>query len=100
MLSYDVALRTGVGPATQTVEVYWRGVLVDTFDPTSTTSVTRSINVVGSGGMDRLEFRESAVDNDGGGAILDNISLVARDSDNIYGGASNDIISGGAGDDF
>ncbi len=99
-LSYEVAMRSGTASTTQTVEVYWRGVLVDTFDPTSTTSVTRSVNVIGSGGSDRLEFRESTADNDGGGAILDNISLVARDNDTIYGGAGNDIISGGAGDDL
>ncbi len=99
-LSYDVAMRSATASATQTVEVYWRGVLVDTFDPTSTTSVTRTVNVLGSGGSDRLEFRESTADNDGGGAILDNISLVARDNDTIYGGAGNDVISGGRGDDL
>ncbi len=100
VLSYDVAMRSGQASATQTVEVYWRGVLVDTFDPTSTTSVTRTVNVVGSGGSDRLEFRESSADNEGLGAILDNISLVARDNNTIYSGAGNDIILGGAGDDL
>ncbi|HBJ36743.1 MAG TPA: hypothetical protein DDZ51_18705, partial [Planctomycetaceae bacterium] len=100
VLSYDVARRSGTTSASSTVEVYWRGTLVETFDPTSMSWVTRTINVTGSGGLDRLEFRESVADNDQFGALIDNISLVASDNDTIYGGAGNDTIFGGAGNDI
>ncbi len=99
-LTYSVAQRSGTASASQTVEVYWRGILVESFDPTTTAWTTRTVSVVGSGGMDRLEFREVAADNDAFGALIDNISLIARDDDTIYGGAGNDTISGGAGNDL
>jgi choice-of-anchor C domain-containing protein len=99
-LSYDVGRRSGASAATSTVLVYWRGQLVESYDPTQDSLVTRTINVVGSGGLDRLEFREEASDTaDQIGAVLDNITLTARDDDTILGGAGNDTIDGGAGND-
>ncbi len=99
-LSYDVAMRSGSVQRHKLWKfiggVCWSILLIPPLRPLS----TRSVNVVGSGGMDRLEFRESSTDNEGVGAILDNISLVARDNDTIYGGAGNDTISGGAGNDL
>lgn len=76
-----------------------RGALIETFDPTSTSWTTRTLNVTGSGGLDRLEFREVVADNDQYGGLLDNITLTARDDDTIIAGAGNDTIDGGAGND-
>lgn len=59
-------------------EVYWRDELIDTVRPESSEEWTHySYSLVGSGGSDRLEFRELAAENDGKGPLLDNISLLA-----------------------
>lgn len=57
--------------------------------------------MVGTGGLDRLEFREQAGDNDSFGGLIDNVSLAAVDSshDVLQGGEGNDTIYGGLGDD-
>ena len=100
-LSLDVAARSGTGLSTNTVEVYWNNALVESIDPASTDWETHEFKVVGTGGLDRLEFREQAGDNDSFGGLIDNVSLAAVDSshDVLQGGEGNDTIYGGLGDD-
>jgi len=98
------------GTGTDSVEVYWRGTLLGTITPTAGWS-TYSFTVTGSGGSDRLEFREPASQNNTFGPLLDNVQLVSavggNDSldggsgaDTIFGGAGNDTIDGGTGNDL
>jgi hypothetical protein len=100
-LSLDVAARSGTGLSTNTIGVYWNNALVRSIDPASTDWETHQFKVVGTGGLDRLEFREQAGDNDSYGGLIDNVSLVAVDSshDVLQGGDGNDTIYGGLGDD-
>ncbi|MCV6592972.1 MAG: hypothetical protein OIF48_08485, partial [Silicimonas sp.] len=97
-LSFQAAARSGsVG---ESIEVYWDGALVGTIQPTSTSFSTFSFEVTGTGGMDRLEFREPAGEsNNGNGPLLDNISLVQLGDDTLDGGAGNDTLTGGTGSD-
>ena len=73
-LSFDTATR-GDTKHTDAIEVYWNGVKIATVDPQSTAWQTSTFQVVGTGGLDRLEFREPAGDNDSYGGLLDNVSL-------------------------
>ena len=75
-LSVDIAARSGTALATNTVEVFWAGSKIATIDPTSTTMKTYSFTVTGTGGADKLEFREQAGDDDSVGGIIDNVKLV------------------------
>ena len=98
-LSLDVAARGGTALATNTVEVYWNGTLVSSIDPTTTNFETFTFEVTGTGGLDRLEFREPSGDDDAYGGLIDNVSLVANNDDALYGGAGNDTLIGGIGAD-
>jgi VCBS repeat-containing protein len=73
-LSFDTATRSDT-KHTDSIEVYWNGVKIGTVDPSSTTWQTSTFNVIGTGGNDRLEFREPAGGNDSYGGLLDNVSL-------------------------
>ena len=73
-LSLDVAQRSGFANSS-TVEVYWNGELVESIDPASTNLETYNVQVVGTGGSDRLEFREPASQDDSTGGIIDNVSM-------------------------
>lgn len=75
LLSVDVAARSGTSLASNTVEVWWRGARIATIDPASTTFTNHTFEVQGSGGSDRLEFREQAGDDDGLGGMIDNVRL-------------------------
>ncbi len=82
------------------IEVYWNGVLVGTATPTSNTDwETFTFTVTGTGGTDRLEFREAAGQDDGTGPLLDDISLISAGNDTIDGGDGADTVDAGAGDD-
>ncbi len=79
-LSLKVAARQGFlngtfGRNTNTVEVWWRNSRVAVIDPTTTTLTTYSYTVAGSGGADKLEFREQSGDDDSVGGIIDNVVL-------------------------
>ena len=74
-LSVDLALRGGSIVATNTVEVWWRGERIAAVDPTSTTFSTFTFTVTGSGGSDRLEFRQQTGDANGYGGMIDNVRL-------------------------
>ena len=108
-LSLDTAARVNTALATNTVQVYWNGVLVDSIDPASTNWESHSFTVLGTGGLDQLEFREVSGDNDSYGGQIDNVSLVAASgndtlaggegNDTLIGGIGNDVVTGGAGAD-
>jgi hypothetical protein len=73
-LTFDTATRKDT-KSTDAVEVYWNGAKIGTVDPQSTTWSTSSFQVIGTGGNDRLEFREVGGENDNYGGLLDNVSL-------------------------
>ncbi|WP_421982980.1 cadherin domain-containing protein [Roseibium sp.] len=72
-LSFDAMARSS--SETSTVEVYWNDELISRFDPETGDWASMDLQVVGTGGEDVLEFRETAEDNNSYGALLDNISL-------------------------
>ncbi|MDB5723056.1 MAG: tandem-95 repeat protein, partial [Alphaproteobacteria bacterium] len=75
----------GANP-TAVMEVLWNGSVIGTINSTSTVMSDWSFNVVaaasgsGSGGANRLEFREIGGGSDARGTILDNVSLAAAGS--------------------
>lgn len=91
-LSIDLMQR--VEGSDDVVEIYYDGVLIDTVQPGDDWQ-TYTYTVTG-GGDDRLELREPASDNNGGGPLIDNVSLVGTIPGTEDG---NDILDGGAGDD-
>ncbi len=99
-LNLDVAQRAAAAASSNTVEVYWNGVLVSSIDPASTNFETYEFEVTGTGGLDRLEFREPAGDNDGLGGLIDNVSLIATYDDVLTGGDGDDTLTGGIGNDL
>jgi Ca2+-binding RTX toxin-like protein/carbon monoxide dehydrogenase subunit G len=98
-LSFDAEARSGYAATTQTVNVYWNGALIDSFDPSGTSYQTHTYSLAGTGGLDRLTFAESSADNDTIGAAIDNVTLFATGNDTLDGGAGNDILIGGTGAD-
>src|SRR6266571_7488409 len=94
-LAFDAAMRAGAPSSTGTIQIFWNGSLIDSFDPTSTSWATHSYTVTGDGGSDRLTFSEVAADNDSLGGLIDNVRLVGNDI--LDGGAGNDTLIGGAG---
>ena len=102
-LSFDAAaLNHG------SIKIYWNGDIVGEITPESEDWQAFQFDVVGTGGTDRLEFRESWDHSSNGGSVvtgIDNVSLVAQpDSggyavDTLDGGAGNDTLVGGLGDD-
>ena len=102
MLSLDIAARSGAALSTNTVQVYWNGTLVDTIDPASVAWETHTLTVVGTGGNDRLEFREPSGDNDSYGGLIDNVSLSVVDTglNDVHGNSGDDTIYGGHGTDW
>lgn len=76
-LSFDARSRPGFTGATCTIEVLWNDTVIATVPPGSTWK-TYDFSVTGTGGLDRLTFREAAGQSaDGLGALYDNVSLVA-----------------------
>ena len=95
--SFDAAKRSGTSTSTNTIEVYWNGELIGSVTPDSTDWTRHDFTVVGTGGEDRIEFREEASDNDSYGGMLDNVSLTGPAPSATV--ASDDVIDTGAGDD-
>lgn len=103
-LSIDARQRTG----SDSFEVWFNSVRVATITPTNAWA-TYSTTVTGTGGLDRVEFRELAGENNRFGPLLDNAALVPTGSailtssdfgnDSLDGGAGADTIEGDAGDD-
>ncbi|MEZ5844597.1 MAG: DUF4114 domain-containing protein [Hyphomicrobiaceae bacterium] len=101
--AFDYAMRPGTAAATNTIEVWWNNEKVGEVDPTSTDWTRAEYTVVGTGGKDRIEFREAAGDNDSLGGLIDNASLTLAgngSADVLDGGAGNDMMAGNAGDDL
>ncbi|MCT4608718.1 MAG: DUF642 domain-containing protein [Pelagimonas sp.] len=72
-LDFSAAQR---GADSESVEVYWNGDLVATVSPDGANTWNDfTFEVTGTGGEDRLEFRELAGENDSLGPLLDAISL-------------------------
>ena len=77
-LSFDARSRPDSGKRTSTIEVLWNDNVVATVPPGSNWK-TYHFSVTGTGGQDRLTFREAASQaGDGRGALYDNVSLVAK----------------------
>jgi hypothetical protein len=77
-LSFDARLRPDSSRRTSTMEVLWNDTVVATVPPGSNWK-TYHFSVTGTGGEDRLTFREAASrSSDGRGALYDNVSLVAK----------------------
>ncbi len=110
-IAYSYVGRSGYSDTSNTFEVYVGGTLQATVVATNQTAWTSGVlTFTASSTSTRIEFRETAAGNDGGGPILDNIQLTLSNSndtlsggagaDTIYGGAGNDTIEGGAGADI
>ncbi|WP_439140517.1 Hint domain-containing protein, partial [Roseicyclus sp.] len=88
---------------TQSIEVWFGGVLIDTITPTTNAWQTYSYTVTGSG-TDRLEFRELSSQSNSFGPLLDNVSLTGpvtvTSDDTLSGGDGDDSILGEGGDDL
>ena len=59
-LSFDMALVSAGSAGVSTVEVFWNGELVDTISPDDALFTNYELSVEGTGGEDRLEFRETS----------------------------------------
>lgn len=98
-LSLDTAARPGtdmsVGSNTNGINIYWNGQLVQRIAPGSTDWQHSTFTVIGSGGTDRLEFREDAGKNDSLGGLIDNVKLTADGHNMLYGGTGNDTLAAG-----
>ncbi|MDX2307756.1 MAG: histone H1-like repetitive region-containing protein [Hyphomicrobium sp.] len=73
--SFDYMKRADSKAGSDTIEIYWNGKMVGSVDPTQTSWSQASFVVTGTGGKDRIEFRESSGDNDSYGGLIDNASL-------------------------
>ena len=62
--SFDYMKRPDSKSGSDTIEVYWNGKLVGSVDPTKSVWAKSDFKVVGTGGTDRIEFREPAGDKD------------------------------------
>jgi hypothetical protein len=79
-VSFDARSRSDSGLRTNTIEVLWNDKVVASVPPGSNWS-THHFSVTGTGGQDRLTFREAAGQGaDGHGALYDNVSLVSKPS--------------------
>ena len=122
-LSFDFGTRDAHGGDNK-MEVFWEGTKIDTIDKQAKGGVEWSTHEhkVTAGDpaqlgelSGKLEFR-SIGDNDKGGELLDNVSLMVSDQekslaggddilhggagdDRVYGGIGDDIVKGGSGED-
>ncbi|MBH5372008.1 Ig-like domain-containing protein [Bradyrhizobium glycinis] len=79
-LSFDARSRPGFSSSTCSIEVLWNGSVVGVVPPDGDWK-NYDFTVTGTGGQDRLTFREVAGQgSDGLGALYDNVSLVAKPS--------------------
>lgn len=121
-LSFAAAVVPGQTSATSSFEVLWNGVVVSKITPKNQTFEQFTFTVTGTGGADKLSFREIAAENNYSGPLIDNVSLVAKAevfnvinvtqaytdgtdandlfkgteaSETFYGGKGNDVYEGG-----
>ena len=88
-LHFDI-VRVQAG--TSTFDVVWNDNVVASIDPKGAGSF--DFSVIGTGGADKLTFREHANQNDGLGASLDNVSLTADPMAGMAHGVTNMLING------
>ncbi len=76
-LSFDISHYNNVAFNTSGVEVLWNGQIVGLAYPDTNDGIWRNItvSVTGTGGMDQLQLRELASENESGGALIDNVKL-------------------------
>lgn len=77
-LKFDAQQGASSGAGDGTIEIVWNGALVATIE-TGAAWQTYSVEVTGTGGTDRVEFREEAADNNGAGPFIDNATLSPTD---------------------
>lgn len=79
-LQFDLSRYNNVGSGTSGVEVLWNGQVVGTATPSTTNGQwsTATFMVTGTGGANTLQLREVGSQNDGGGALIDNVRLQAN----------------------
>lgn len=101
LLEFAYSPRAGAGAASNPVEVYWNGVLLDTLTGATEAWTTHSYAVNGAGATTALEFRAAGT-SDSLGGFIDKVSVRSVDdagNDNLDGGSGNDMMSGGYGND-
>ena len=98
-LNLDTAARPGVAASTNGINIFWNDKQVAHIEPGKDWK-TSEFKVIGTGGNDRLEFREDAKSNDSLGGLIDNVSLKSQAAGNLLvGGTGNDkIVAGNFGD--
>jgi Ca2+-binding RTX toxin-like protein len=74
-LTFDAARRNDARAGSDTINVFWNGEQVAELSLSDPNWTKFTFKVVGTGGEDRLEFRESAGTNDSFGALMDNVQL-------------------------
>ncbi len=102
---YDLTfkIQQRVEGSDDSINVYWGGQLVGTFQPDGTDTWTEfTVTVTGTGSTERLEFSEQSGENNSYGVLLDDISLTVSEDNNDYieGNDGSDSIFGGIGDDI
>ncbi len=106
-LSFE-AIATKAGSSA--FDVLWNGVKLATVNPSETQKQSFTYTVTGTGGLDKLSFRELATQNDFLGSYLDNVklvvgsvpaapapfraTLVAHDGNHVMGTSGNDLLKG------
>ncbi|HRD74497.1 MAG TPA: cell envelope integrity protein TolA [Hyphomicrobiaceae bacterium] len=74
--SFDFMKRPDSKAGSDTIHVFWNGELVGTVEPSKSEWTKAAFKVVGTGGSDRIEFREDSADNDSYGGLIDRASLM------------------------
>ncbi|MEQ1775760.1 MAG: DUF5801 repeats-in-toxin domain-containing protein, partial [Burkholderiales bacterium] len=75
-LAFEIGEGTGNAASAASLEVYWNGVLVGTFDGVSGVMQQAGVNVIAAAGTNTVEFREVGTSGDDTGTYLSNIRLV------------------------
>ncbi|MEM7301740.1 MAG: hypothetical protein AAF468_11710 [Pseudomonadota bacterium] len=112
-LSFDYSPRPGVSADSNTIEVYWDGVLLDTISQSGKGNkgfewTTYTYEVKSSDGDARLTFKGAGKEDSLGGTV-DNVKLTGENTsfnaatdggdDLLIGGDGDDVLNGGAGND-
>lgn len=102
-LSFDAI---GTAARSSAFDVLWNGVKIAAIDPGTTSLQHFTFRVTGTGGLDKLSFREIARQTNSVGAYLDNVSLIAtvinplavrsddHEGNHILGASAADTIDG------
>jgi Ca2+-binding RTX toxin-like protein len=99
LLSFAIALQPGADASTSAIEVVVDGSVLATVAPASTAWETVTLNVTATQTTSSFAFRELAGQNDGIGALLDNVSLTPVGDDILNGDEGNDRLMGDLGAD-